>query len=184
MGDVRSLRTPAIWNASLVAGLALVLGGVVIPVSDVIERSQENDGALRSSLQAVDTALASGDVAGAADTWLRAHGQAQRARSWEALLAVGEASLKVGTSPGARIDATARARRLFLAALFRAQDARSLDGVLAASNAFASLGDRETVEQGIRIGRRIAGPDLLAQDRIRRFEETTRAMVVLARRAS
>jgi len=184
MGEVRSLRTPAMWNGAFVAGLALVPGGVAMPVPDVSGRSADTDSAWRPSLLAVDAALQSGDRAGAANAWLQAHREAQRTRSWEALLAVGEASLEVGTSPAAQIDATARARPLFLAAMFRARDTQSVDGVLAVSNAFGSLGDRAAVEQGIQIARRIAGADLVAQDRVRQFEEATKATVLLARRAS
>ena len=183
MSELRRWRSLGIWLGALVAGLALVVLGVPGPSPDAIGRAPEVSSAWGPSLQAMRTALESGDVRTANTAWLRAYGEAQRARSWEAFLAVGEASLALGTAPGSPIDARARARQLFLAALFRARDAQSLDGVLAASSAFAVLGDHEIVEQGIRMGRRLAGTDAVALDRVERFEEAM-TVTFLARHAS
>ncbi len=62
-----------------------------------------------------------------------------------------DAYLRIGNAAKGRQGAVARARPVYLHALFRARDAGSLEGVLRATEALAGLGDLNAVERGIRI---------------------------------
>ena len=57
---------------------------------------------------------------------------------------------------GARQPWEADARQAYLGALFRARAEASLDGVLRATEAFATLGDRDVAEEGLRIAESVA----------------------------
>ena len=61
-----------------------------------------------------------------------------------------EVSMRAGDEARARGDAPA-ARRAYLTALFRARGERSLPGVVRAAEGFEALGDREVVEQALKI---------------------------------
>ncbi|MBI2114009.1 MAG: hypothetical protein HYT85_02820 [candidate division NC10 bacterium] len=102
-------------------------------------------------LRRVDDALARKDVSAAERAWHEAYGEALRSRHWEGMLAVGDATLRIGNVVGSRQAPAGKARRLYLAALFRARDQGSLEGVLRTAEAFAALGDREVVYQSVRI---------------------------------
>jgi hypothetical protein len=67
--------------------------------------------------------------------------------------------------------AESRARRVYLTALFRARRHGSLDGVLAAGEAFGRLGDREVVQQALAMATEMArrSGDDLAQRRVQAF---------------
>lgn len=126
------------------------------------------------SLQAVDEALARGDDASA----LRARHDAYRAalasHRWEALLAVGNASLRLRVLPGAAENMTAEARRLCLLALFRARQQGSLEGVLTVTEDFAAMGDRDVARQAYLMASAMAAE--------RREPEATARVVALAQR--
>src|SRR5260370_18454473 len=65
------------------------------------------------------------------------------------MVAVGDAAIRLGRATGTVAVAESRARRVYLTALFRARRHDSLDGVLAAGEAFGRLGDREVVKQAL-----------------------------------
>jgi hypothetical protein len=67
--------------------------------------------------------------------------------SWEDLIAIGDARLRVGGAVGARPSGELAARRVYFAALYRACCEESLEGILRAAEAFADLGDGEVVEE-------------------------------------
>jgi len=123
-------------------------------------------------LRGVDEALAQKNVSAAEQAWHNAYGAALGSRRWEGLIEVGDAYLRIGEVAKGRKAAEARARRCYLAALFRARNEGSLDGVLRAAEAFAALGDREVVEQGIRMAERLAGRtrEALALEQVRVFK--------------
>ena len=79
---------------------------------------------------------------------------------------MGDAALRLGDASGDRRAMEPEARRAYLSALTHARARRSLDGVLRATEAFAHLGDRDMVEQGIHIARDLAGSDGDAQARV------------------
>lgn len=107
-------------------------------------------------LRQVDAALGEGDVPGALRAWHLAYQGALGSRQWSPMIATGDAWLRIGAAGGGD-DPRPRARRQYLRALFRAREQGSLDGVLQAAAAFASLGDREVVEQCLRIAERVGG---------------------------
>jgi hypothetical protein len=124
--------------------------------------------AWRQHLDAADAALAELNVSQAARVWQEARSAALRNGAWNALVEVGEASLRIGELAAARGSARAEARDLYLRALFQARARGSLDGVLRVTEAFASLGDQDVVERGLSVARQLAarqGP--AAWDRVR-----------------
>ena len=108
-------------------------------------------------LQRVDTALASRNVRAAEEAWHEAHRAALWSRQrWDGLIEVGEAYLRIGEVANGRQAPKKTARRLYLTALFRARQQGSLDGVLRTADAFAVLGDRETVTQCLQVADQVA----------------------------
>jgi hypothetical protein len=98
-------------------------------------------------IRTMDTALTAGDLSAAERAWHAAYVAALQARRWEGMLAVGDAALRLGdVIRGPRVAVT-QAREAYLAALFRARDRRSLDGVLRAAEAFDRMGDGELADR-------------------------------------
>jgi hypothetical protein len=104
---------------------------------------ETDDVSWASALTAFDEALARGDASAALRIWSEAHSAALRSRHWEGMLAVGDARLRIDQSTGPGSTAVAKAREAYLAALFRARQEGSLEGVIRAAEAFDALGDVE-----------------------------------------
>jgi hypothetical protein len=134
-----------------------------------LAKHASSDDPWTAHIRRMDDALAQTDISAAEQTWREAYGAALRSRRWDGLVAVGDASLRIAEVVGAREAPKAKARRLYLAALFRARDQGSLDGVLRSTEAFAALGDHEVAVQGVRIAEDLAarGRDAQAQARVR-----------------
>jgi hypothetical protein len=117
----------------------------------------------------VDEALARLDIEGARRSWQGAHEEALRSRHWDGLVEVGHGALRIGTAAGSRRATEPEARRAYLAAMFRARQQGSVEGVLRAAEAFAALGDRQVAEHGLRMASRMAsgGTDQPAPDQVR-----------------
>jgi hypothetical protein len=162
MGDLRARRV----FFSLVIGAAALLGALEIGLARASNPIAKPSAPWVAPLEDMDSALARGDMASAATARHRAHLAALGSRSWEGFLAVGDAALRLHDAADDRRTMDPEARRAYLSALTHARAQRSLDGVLCATEAFARLGDRDTVEQGIRIAREIAGTDDDAQARV------------------
>lgn len=105
-------------------------------------------------LQQAESASSRGDVAAATRAWRDAYGAARRSQGWTAPIAVADAHFALADD--ARTTVRPQARELYLEALFRARGQRSLDGVLRAAEGFDRLGDRQVVEQAVRIAREMA----------------------------
>lgn len=131
-------------------------------------------------LRQLDDALAKPDVSAAEWHWHHAYTAALGSRRWEGMVEAGDAYLRIGDAGGVRKGAEPIARLSYLAALFRARQHGSLDGVLRTAEAFAALGDREVVDQCIRIAERLAahGRDAQARDRVVAFTERWGARVL------
>jgi hypothetical protein len=102
------------------------------------------DARWREPLGRAEAALASGQSREAERAWK----EAQRAAMWpgvppSGLVNVGLAYLKIGEAAHGRQTAVARARQLFLRAMFRARERGDFDGLTAVSRAFAVVGDCE-----------------------------------------
>jgi hypothetical protein len=122
-------------------------------------------------VQAMDEALARHDAAAAQATWREAYAAAHASREWPGMISVGDAAMRLGRATGTVAVAESRARRVYLTALFRARRHASLDGVLAAGEAFGRLGDREVVKQALAVATDMAkrSGDDLAERRVQAF---------------
>ena len=162
MGDERARRiffSLVLTAAALLAALEVTLARASNPIA-----KQTAPWVL--PLQDMHSALERADFASAATARHKAHLAALGSRSWEGFLAVGDAALRLGDASGDRRAIEPEARRAYLSALTHARAQRSLDGVLRATESFARLGERDMVEQGIRIARDLAGTDGDAQERV------------------
>jgi hypothetical protein len=124
-----------------------------------------------AQLRAMDGALTRGDVPGAQASWREAYAAAHVGRGWPGMLAVGDAALRLGRATGETALYEGRARRVYLTALLRARRHASLDGVLAAGEAFGRLGDRDVVQQALALATDLAARsgDDLARRRVQVF---------------
>jgi hypothetical protein len=119
-------------------------------------------------LRRAEAALASGNPRAAEQAWEQAYRAAVQARAPEGLLAVGGAYLRIGEAARDRSTAVARARRIFLTALFQARERDNAAGVAAAAAAFATLGDRDVSERAFAVATALATRhrDAAARERI------------------
>jgi hypothetical protein len=156
---------------SLVLGAASLLAVLEVTAERTGDPGPKQDTSWVSSLSEMNQAIARGDVMAAAAARREAYRAAIADRTWEGFLAAGDAVLSLGEATRSRGAAEPDARRLYLAALFRARSQSSLDGVLLATEAFARLGDREVVAQGLSIAADLAGSDPAAQARVRGLAE-------------
>jgi hypothetical protein len=124
-----------------------------------------------AQLRTLDEALARGDVAAARAAWREAYVAAHVGRGWPGMLAVGDAAVRLGRASDTPTVFEGRARRVYLTALFRARRQASLDGVLAAGDAFGRLGDRDMVQQALDIATDLAARsgDDVARRRVQAF---------------
>ena len=152
---------------SLVLAAATLLAVFEVTAERGGERAPKHDTSWVSSLHKMDQALARGDLPAAAAARREAYRAAIARGTWEGFLAAGNAVVRLGDATQSRGAAEPDARRLYLAALFRARSQYSLDGVLQATEAFARLGDRELVAQGLAIAVELAGSEPAAQARVR-----------------
>jgi len=173
MKEPRSSRLPRSWLSALAAVLGLTLFAAT--VADVFgdhALGTEPQLAWRTHLLRVADALAQGDLANAELVWREAYAAALKSRHWEGMVAVGDAYRVLGARAGFRKASEAKARQTYLTALFRARTEGSVEGVLRAAERFAELGDREVVEQCIRVAWGVAaqtkGPH--AEERVRAFD--------------
>lgn len=158
---------PAI-QASLFVLLMLVVA-VMLPVIPVASADPERmDWAAR--IAEMDQALKRGDGAAAQFAWREAYVAAHLTRDWPGMLAVGDAAMRAGTVTGTEI-AEARARRAYRTALLRARRHNSLDGVLAAGEAFGRLGDQAVVQLVAKVASELAerSGDGAARGRVQAF---------------
>ena len=88
--------------------------------------------------------------------WHRAHAAVIDQPGWQPIVRVAEAARSIGAIPGFARAAEARARETYWIALFRAHRDGSLAGVLETAEGFGVLGDRNMVEQCIRIAEGLA----------------------------
>jgi hypothetical protein len=150
--------------------LSLLMTAVMLPaIPTATAEPASTDWTAR--LQMMDETIAQGDVCGAQAAWREAYAAAHVSRGWPGMIAVGEAALRLGRATGEASIAESRARRVYLTALLRARRQGSLDGVLAAGDAFGRLGDRELVQQALAVATELAARsgDDLARRRVQVF---------------
>lgn len=94
---------------------------------------------------------------------------AHAARRWEGLVAVGDAYRRIGEATGSPRTFDPKALKVYLAALFRARQEGSVDGVLQVAEGFAAMGDADAVGRCLRIAEVLAAHDADAQADVRAF---------------
>jgi hypothetical protein len=124
-------------------------------------------------------ALARKNLGAALRAWQEAYDAALGSRRWEGMLEVGTLALRIGEASGSPPAMAARAHRLFLAALLRARQEGSLEGVLRAGEAFWELGDRQVVARAVRMAEHLARQSRDAGAR-ERAEALARRIVALS----
>lgn len=120
-------------------------------------------------IQKADEALARKEYGVALRATDDARQIAHAARRWEGLVAVGDAYRRIGAATEAPRAFDPKAHDVYLAALFRARQEGSVDGVLRVAEGFAAMGDAELVARCIRIAEILAAHDADAQADIREF---------------
>lgn len=167
-----------------VASLATLMVVAVMAMDLFADHALGTDAQLswRAQLKKVDAALANNDVSAAELPWRETYAAALKSRHWEGMVAVGDACWQVGDAGGFHHAARAKARQSYLTALFRARGEGSVDGVLRVAERFAELGDRDVVEQCIRVAWTVAAQakDPLAQQSVRAFTERWEARALEA----
>ena len=92
-------------------------------------------------LARVDAAIAHRDASRAIYEWREAYGQALRSRRSEALIAVGDAGVRLEALLGGTGRYRAEARQAYMGALLRARAEGSVAGMRRVAEALAALGD-------------------------------------------
>lgn len=146
--------------------VAIIVLVVLSTAAFAFARGSAQHGGRVAALTEVDAALERGDRSAAIAIWQGAYGAALAAGSWQVLLAVGDASVRIGEATATRAAAIARARLLYRHAFFRAQSERSVSGMVDAAERFATLGDREVAAQCLAAARRIVTQDTGAITRL------------------
>jgi hypothetical protein len=120
-------------------------GRHVGPMPGAVLQSLERS--LPARLAAVDAAIARRDPSRAIYEWRETYSVALGSRRWEAMLAVGDAALRIDAlaPPGSRYPTgfRAEARQAYLKAFLNARAAGSREGIHRAAEAFGALGDVE-----------------------------------------
>jgi hypothetical protein len=178
MEDVMKELWSSRWLCLLIPAIVSTLGPVLLMAT---VRDAGADHAIRAETQLawqarllqVEQAMARGDFAAAETLWREAYAAALRSRHWEGMIAAGDTYRALGARAGFREASVAKARQAYLSALFRARSEGSLAGVLITAERFAELGDREVVEQCIRVARQVAAQsrDPYAEEHLRAFTE-------------
>ena len=153
----------------LLLAVAAVLAALEMTLARVGDPSAKEEAPWISPLRDMDDALAHGDFSTATTARHKADLAALASPAWEGFLAVGDGALRLGEARGAPSGMEHEARRTYLSAMVRARNARSLEGTLRVTDAFARLGDRDMVEQGAHFARELAGRDDKAIDRVDEF---------------
>jgi hypothetical protein len=119
-------------------------------------------------LATMDQTLAEGRLTDATRAWAEAYRAAAGAPGWEGMIAVGEGARRLALATG-RPEGEARARQLYLAALYRARRSGTVEGIVRTAQAFADLGDRDVVAQCLDAARvaAVRAGDAEAEARVR-----------------
>jgi hypothetical protein len=175
MKDLWSSR----WLCLFIPAIVSTLGPMVLAatVKDVLAADHAIGSDAQLAWQArllwVEQAMADGDYVRAELLWRDAYAAALKSRHWEGMVAVADTYRALGARAGFPAPAVAKARQAYLTALFRARSEGSLAGVLITADRFAELGDREVVEQCVRVAKKVAAQsrDPYAAEHLRAFSE-------------
>jgi len=162
-----SLTGPGPVGAALRGARAALHGELEQRESALPAGRTRDDGLWRAYLAVVERELERGRVDAAVRAWHDAYSAALASRSWESMIAVGDAFRAIGRASGSVHGARMNAREAYLSALIRARREGSVDGALRSAEAFRALDARAVGEAGLRIAERLAAGDAEAQQRVR-----------------
>lgn len=155
----------------------VLVGGLVIAAAVVgsgcgVRPSDPETAFWDQYIRVMDAARLRGDFYAADAARQKAYLAALGSRRWEAMAAVGDASTRLGEEfPRARENLRPEVHRIYCAALLRARQQESLDGVLRVSEAFADLGDRAQAREGL-----VVAAEMLAMGGSARDAERLKAL--------
>lgn len=135
----RRARTFIILAAAAIVAFGLVAAFSRLPQQQEKRPTSPTRWDLAQQLRSVHHALGERDVKGALMAWQVAYAGALESPRWEALIEVGDAYLSIGDAAEYRRAFIPKARESYALALARAHQASSIQGVLRASKAIASL---------------------------------------------
>jgi hypothetical protein len=143
------------------------------PFARACDESKVSTAPWAAAIEAMDEALARGDVRAALKAREDARLAALASERWEGMAMVGGATLRLAQTTGLLVSMEPAVRRAYVFALHRARRQGSLDGVLCITRAFAGLGDRDLVVSGFAIADRLAvkSREPRAAERVRALEE-------------
>ena len=151
------MKTRTTQTAMMIGvGLLALVTGLTVAASRALPHHDAAVPSWQSLIRQVDEKLAANDLGAADRAWHDAYGAALGSRGWEGMIAVGDASLRIGTASLVSGPALDMARQSYLVALFRARAAGSLDGVLRGAEAFNMLGDHVLFAQSLHIATALA----------------------------
>src|SRR5262249_43441736 len=151
------MRRTTAWRGSCAVAAAGVLTlGLVGPGPPGATTATAVETVEGDHLTTVEAALARGDLGAAGRAAQQAYLSARGARSWESMVAAGDAYRRLAEVSTLRARAIVKARDAYLAGLFRARQAPSLPGVFRIAEAFAALGDRDLVNTCVRVAETVA----------------------------
>jgi hypothetical protein len=113
-------------------------------------------GGWRAHLAAMDEALDRQDLSEAERAWREAHLAAQGSWRWDGLVEVADGCLRLARAWREGRGLVPEARGLYLTALFRARQQRSVEGMLRAAEGFNRLEDHDATGQALRLAGSLA----------------------------
>lgn len=119
-------------------------------------------------LRRVDAAVATGDDTAAERAWHEACSVALRAKTWQALLAVGDAYRRIGDAPWSDVAADALVSQIYKSGLLSAVRDRSMEGVLRLAERLTALGDEASADEALAVAARLVDEmqDVAARKRL------------------
>jgi hypothetical protein len=161
------LALPRVDGASAGEGRAAVHGKLERLETSIPAGRAGEDGLWRTYLEVFEKERARGHVGSAIRVVYDAYGAALESRSWESMIAVGDAFMVIGRAPGNAAGARLNARQAYLTALIRARRSRSVEGALRAAEAFRGLPDQDVVDQCLHVAALLAAGDEQAEQHVR-----------------
>jgi len=154
----RSLTTAVVAGAAVIVWALLHAHRAAEPRAELPVSGGQTPSAVSTAerITAIGEAVQRGDLATARAAWHDAYRSLRRTRDWQGMAALGDTALGIAGASGAHQPWEGDARQAYLGALFRARADASLDGVLRATEGFATLGDRDVTEEGLRIAQSVA----------------------------
>jgi hypothetical protein len=151
-----SARIHRLVGASLTIALTVALTALAARARGEAGDAPAREDAWSVHVRGALEALARRDIGSAEREWHEAYIAATGSWRWEGVMEVADLYLRIGEAAGRSPAAAARARNLYLTALFRARQQGSVDGLLRAAEGFARVADRDVAGQCLQFAERLA----------------------------